>query len=42
LVVRGFFADAVGRIGLPDLELRIMTTIEARLGFEPELETTQA
>jgi Fe-S cluster assembly protein SufD len=31
LVVRGFFADVVGRIGIPDLERQIMTTIEARL-----------
>lgn len=43
LVVRGFFADVVARIGLPDLQDRIMNAIEARLGFaavEPELETT--
>jgi Fe-S cluster assembly protein SufD len=38
LVVRGFFADVVGRIGVPDLERQIMTTIEARLGFVSELE----
>jgi Fe-S cluster assembly protein SufD len=38
LVVRGFFADVVGRIGIPDMERRIMTAIEARLGFTPELE----
>jgi Fe-S cluster assembly protein SufD len=31
LVVRGFFADVVGRIGVPDLEQRLMTAIEARL-----------
>jgi Fe-S cluster assembly protein SufD len=31
LVVRGFFADVVGRIGVPDLEERLMTAIEARL-----------
>jgi Fe-S cluster assembly protein SufD len=37
LVVRGFFADVVERIGLPDLEEQIMTTIEARLGFTPEM-----
>jgi Fe-S cluster assembly protein SufD len=45
LVVRGFFADVVDRIGLPDLQHRIMTAIEARLGFAPadtELETTTA
>jgi Fe-S cluster assembly protein SufD len=43
LVVRGFFADVIARIGLPDLQDRIMNAIEARLGFtavEPELETT--
>jgi Fe-S cluster assembly protein SufD len=39
LVVRGFFADVVGRIGLPDMQQHIMTAIEARLGFVPELET---
>jgi Fe-S cluster assembly protein SufD len=36
LVVRGFFADVVNRIGVPDLERQIMTTIEARLGFTAE------
>jgi Fe-S cluster assembly protein SufD len=36
LVVRGFFADVVGRIGMPDLEQQIMTAIEARLGFATE------
>jgi Fe-S cluster assembly protein SufD len=36
LVVRGFFADVVGRIGVPDLEQQIMTAIEARLGFATE------
>jgi len=36
LVVRGFFADVVGRIGLPDIEQQIMTAIEARLGFATE------
>jgi Fe-S cluster assembly protein SufD len=39
LVVRGFFADVVGRIGIPDLQDKIMTAIEARLGFTPELES---
>jgi Fe-S cluster assembly protein SufD len=33
LVVRGFFADVVERIGVPDLQHRIMTAIETRLGF---------
>ena len=36
LVVRGFFADVVERIGIPELEQQIMTTIEARLGFTQE------
>jgi Fe-S cluster assembly protein SufD len=31
LVVRGFFADVVGRIGVPDLEARLMAVIDARL-----------
>jgi Fe-S cluster assembly protein SufD len=38
LVVRGFFADVVERIGLPDLEHQLMTAIEARLGYSPDLE----
>jgi Fe-S cluster assembly protein SufD len=38
LVVRGFFADVVDRIGVPDVQQQIMTAIEARLGFAPELE----
>ncbi len=33
LVVRGFFADVVERIGVPALEKQLMTAIEARLGF---------
>jgi Fe-S cluster assembly protein SufD len=41
LVVRGFFADVVERIGVPEMEHRIMTAIEARLGFTPELESTE-
>lgn len=36
LVVRGFFAEIVDRIGVPDLEHRIMTAIETRLGFDVE------
>jgi Fe-S cluster assembly protein SufD len=36
LVVRGFFADVVTRIGIPDLQDQIMTAIEARLGFAQE------
>ncbi|HEY3735940.1 MAG TPA: Fe-S cluster assembly protein SufD [Jatrophihabitans sp.] len=34
LVVRGFFAEIVERIGVPDLQHRIMTAIETRLGFD--------
>jgi Fe-S cluster assembly protein SufD len=34
LVVRGFFADVVQEIGLPELQDRLMRTIEARLGAE--------
>jgi Fe-S cluster assembly protein SufD len=41
LVVRGFFADVVNRIGVPDLQHRIMTTIEARLGFTPTEDETE-
>jgi Fe-S cluster assembly protein SufD len=38
LVVRGFFADVVQQIGLPELQHRLMGTIEARLGALPGLE----
>jgi Fe-S cluster assembly protein SufD len=38
LVVRGFFADVVERIGIDDIEQQIMTAIETRLGFTPDLE----
>lgn len=31
LVVRGFFADVVGRIGIPELEERLMEQVEAEL-----------
>jgi Fe-S cluster assembly protein SufD len=31
LVVRGFFADVVGQIGIPDLEARLMEKVEAEL-----------
>jgi Fe-S cluster assembly protein SufD len=40
LVVRGFFADAVERIGVPVLQDRIMTAIEARLGNTASEEST--
>jgi Fe-S cluster assembly protein SufD len=36
LVVRGFFADVVERIGLPELEHTIMSAVEARLGYAGE------
>jgi len=38
LVVRGFFADVVQHIGLPELQDRLMGTIDARLGALPELD----
>jgi Fe-S cluster assembly protein SufD len=38
LVVRGFFADVVQQIGLPELQHRLMGTIETRLGALPGLE----
>ncbi len=34
LVVRGFFADVIDRLGLPELQQRLMHTIEQRLGSE--------
>ena len=40
LVVRGFFADVVDRMGIPDLQHRIMTAVEARLGFVTSEEST--
>jgi Fe-S cluster assembly protein SufD len=42
LVVRGFFADVVNRIGLPDLEHQIMAAIEQRLGYTPETDSENA
>jgi Fe-S cluster assembly protein SufD len=39
LVVRGFFADVVNRIGLPDLEQQIMAAIEQRLGYTPDTDS---
>jgi Fe-S cluster assembly protein SufD len=39
LVVRGFFADVVNRIGIPHLEQQIMSAIEARLGYPPETDS---
>ncbi len=39
LVVRGFFADVVERIGLPGVQEQIMTAIEARLGFAPDFDS---
>jgi Fe-S cluster assembly protein SufD len=41
LVVRGFFADVVERIGVPHLQRQLMSAIEARLGFTPDLENTE-
>jgi len=38
LVVRGFFADVVQHLGIPELQDRLMGSIEARLGALPALE----
>ncbi|MGY1603210.1 Fe-S cluster assembly protein SufD [Geodermatophilus sp. SYSU D00815] len=38
LVVRGFFADVVQRIGVPELQDRLMGAIEKRLGALPDLD----
>jgi Fe-S cluster assembly protein SufD len=42
LVVRGFFADVVNRIGLPDLQDQIMAAIEQRLGYAPDRDSENA
>ena len=34
LVVRGFFADVISRLGLPDWETQLRDRIDAELGFE--------
>ncbi|GAB6902766.1 Fe-S cluster assembly protein SufD [Kineosporia succinea] len=36
LVVRGFFAELINKLGLPDLQERLLAAIEAELGGEPE------
>ncbi|GAA3611394.1 Fe-S cluster assembly protein SufD [Kineosporia mesophila] len=36
LVVRGFFAELIHKIGIPDLQDRLLAAIEAELGGEPE------
>ncbi len=36
LVVRGFFAELIHRIGIPSLQERLLAAIEAELGGEPE------
>jgi len=36
--VRGFFADVVQRIGIAELQDRLMRSIETRLGALPGLE----
>lgn len=38
LVVRGFFADVVGRIGVPSVESAITAVLDARLGVDTEQE----
>ena len=37
LVVRGFFADVLQRIGVPELQDRLMSSVEVRLGALPGL-----
>ena len=34
LVVRGFFADVLGRLGVTELQRRVMATVDARLGVD--------
>lgn len=41
LVVRGFFADIVQRIGVPEVTNRIMRAIEEELGFVPATESSE-
>jgi Fe-S cluster assembly protein SufD len=36
LVVRGFFADVFARIGVPDLEQRLLRAVDAELGAVPQ------
>ncbi|MGL4178006.1 MAG: Fe-S cluster assembly protein SufD [Dermatophilaceae bacterium] len=38
LVVRGFFADVVARIGVPEIQDRLMSTIEAELAAAEQVE----
>ncbi len=40
LVVRGFFADVISRLGLPDWESQLQDRIDAELGFEASEGTT--
>lgn len=34
LVVRGFFSDVLGRLGIPDLRAQVMSAVDARLGVD--------
>lgn len=36
LVVRGFFADVIARLGVPEWEASLLATIDRELGVEPE------
>ena len=36
--MRGFFADVVQHLGIPELQDRLMSSIEARLGALPGLD----
>ncbi len=37
LVVRGFFADVIGRLGVPEWESRLLAAIDAELGMAAEV-----
>ena len=37
LVVRGFFTDVLGRLGLPEVTAQVMTRVDERLGIEPSM-----
>jgi Fe-S cluster assembly protein SufD len=41
LVVRGFFADVIGRLGVPEWEERLLAAIDAELGVGPEDEADE-
>ena len=34
LVVRGFFTDVLGRLGVPEIAEEVMSTVDSRLGID--------